>query len=79
MKTLSDLTEVEKCKAFIREYHKLFQVIRWSEKTSCENAIGVRRIYQRSYFFDTGRKLTVNLSSVIDLVISLVVIGILSV
>ena len=77
MKTLSDVTEVEECKASIREYHKLFQVIRWSGKNSSEHAIGVRRIYQRSYNFDTGRKLTVNLSSVIDLVISPVVIGIL--
>ena len=77
VKTLSDVTEVEECKASIREYHKLFQVIRWSEKNSSERAIGVRRIYQRSYIFDTGRKLTVNLRSVIDLVISPVVIGIL--
>ena len=78
MKTLSDVTEVEECKASIREYHKLFQVILWSEKNSSENNIGIRRIYQRSYIFDSGKKLTVNMSSVIDLLISPIVIGIFS-
>ena len=78
MDTLSDFVEVEEYKASIREYHKLSQIIRWSEKSSCEYSIGIRRIYQQSYIFDTGRKLTVNLSTVIDLVIGPVVIGIRS-
>ena len=75
---LSDFIEMEEYEASIREYHKLSHRICWSKKNSCEHSIGVRCIYQQPYTFDTGRKLTVNLSTVIDLAIGPVVIGIRS-
>jgi hypothetical protein len=67
MNTLNDLIEVEKYEASIREYHKLSHRICWSKKKSCEHSIGVRRIYQQSYTFDTGRLSAVKLNSVIEL------------
>ena len=67
MDALSDFIEMEEYEASIREYHKLSHSICWSKKNSCEHSIGVRRIYQQSYTFDTGRLSAVKLNSVIEL------------
>jgi hypothetical protein len=71
LSTLSGLTELEKCKASIREYHKLSQSVHWSSRNSCEHAIGVRRFDEQSYIFDTGRRSAIKLNSVLELAWSL--------
>ena len=63
----SKLPLLERHKAFVREYTKISQGISWTSRNLCGHAIGVRRVGEQSYIFDTGKRSAVKLNCVVDL------------
>ena len=67
MYTSFNIFELEQQKATVSKYLQLSRNIRWTSASLCEHGIGVCRINEKSFIFDTGRQSAVKLKSVLDL------------